>query len=225
MCGIAGIFDLYQQRPVDRTVLQSMTRALEHRGPDDEGYFQLPGIGLGHRRLSIIDLSGGHQPLFNEDETVCVVFNGEIYNFMELASELTAKGHRFRTRCDTEAIVHAWEEWGPRCVERFRGMFAFALFDRNTQTLFLARDRLGIKPLYYSMLDGGTVVFGSELKALLRHPDLSREIDPFAVEDFFAFGYIPDPRSIYRSVSKLPPGHTLTLRRGQAEEGDRKSVV
>jgi len=196
-----------------------MTRALEHRGPDDEGYFQLPGIGLGHRRLSIIDLSGGHQPLFNEDETVCVVFNGEIYNFMELASELTAKGHRFRTRCDTEAIVHAWEEWGPRCVERFRGMFAFALFDRNTQTLFLARDRLGIKPLYYSMLDGGTVVFGSELKALLRHPDLSREIDPFAVEDFFAFGYIPDPRSIYRSVSKLPPGHTLTLRRGQATEG------
>jgi len=192
-----------------------MTEAVRHRGPDDSGYFQDAGIGLGHRRLSIIDLAGGHQPLFNEDETVCVVYNGEIYNFQELASELAAKGHRFRTRCDSEVIVHAWEEWGPRCVERFRGMFAFAVFDANAQVLFLARDRLGIKPLYYAQAQDGMVLFGSELKALLPYPALSREMDPQAIEDFFALGYIPDPRSIYSAVQKLPPGHTLTLRRGR----------
>lgn len=214
MCGLAGLFDPYSQRPIDRRALQAMTEAIRHRGPDDSGYFQSDGIGLGHRRLSIIDLAGGHQPLFNEDETVCVVYNGEIYNFEELASELSDKGHRFHTRCDTEVIVHAWEEWGARCVERFRGMFAFAVFDSNTQSLFLARDRLGIKPLYYGLAEDGMLVFGSELKALLQYSALARDIDPLAVEDFFAFGYIPDPRSIYSSVHKLPPGHTLTFRRG-----------
>jgi len=215
MCGISGIFDPYRDRPVDTAALEAMTSAIAHRGPDDAGYFSRPGVGLGHRRLSIIDLAGGHQPLFNEDETVCVVYNGEIYNFAELARELREAGHRFRTRCDTEVIVHAWEEWGTACVERFRGMFAFALFDANAQSLFLARDRLGIKPLHYGLAEDGMLVFGSELKALLAYPALAREIDPMAIEDFFAFGYIPDPRSIYASVQKLPPGHTLLLERGK----------
>jgi asparagine synthase (glutamine-hydrolysing) len=193
-----------------------MTDSLTHRGPDASGYFEAPGVGLGHRRLSIIDLSGGQQPLFNEDGSVVVVYNGELYNFQDLTRELEALGHRFATRSDTEVIVHAWEEWGPAAVERFRGMFAFALWDENKETLFLARDRLGIKPLYYSFLDDGTLLFGSELKALMQHPALPRCLDPQAIEDYFAFGYIPDPKTIYRDVRKLAPGHVLTLRRGEA---------
>jgi asparagine synthase (glutamine-hydrolysing) len=192
-----------------------------HRGPDGEGVFLAPGIGLGHRRLAIIDLSGGAQPLFNEDESVVVVYNGEIYNFPGLVKELTALGHKFRTHCDTEVIVHAWEEWGEACVERFRGMFAFALWDSNRETLFLARDRLGIKPLYYAELPDGTVTFASELKSLLVDPRLPREIDPSAVEEYFAYGYVPDPKTIYRHVKKLEPGHILTWRRGQRPSGPR----
>ena len=161
----------------------------------------------------IIDLSSGQQPLFNEDGSVIVVYNGEIYNFVELTKELTGLGHTFRTRSDTEVIVHAWEEWGERCVERFRGMFAFALWDRNKQTLFLARDRFGIKPLYYALLPNKQVIFASELKALLLHPGLPREIDPTAVEDYFAYGYVPDPKTILCHALKLPPGHTLTISR------------
>ena len=215
MCGIAGIFDSRERAPVDGAVLRCMTDSLIHRGPDASGFFEAPGVGLGHRRLSIIDLSGGQQPLFNEDGSVVVVYNGEIYNFQALTRELEALGHRFSTRSDTEVIVHGWEEWGPAVVERFRGMFAFALWDQNQETLFLARDRLGIKPLYYSLLADGTLLFGSELKALLQHPALPRRLDPQAVEDYFAFGYIPDPKTIYRDVFKLAPGHLLTLRRGQ----------
>jgi asparagine synthase (glutamine-hydrolysing) len=198
-----------------------MNDSLYHRGPDGEGIFVEPGIGLGHRRLSIIDLSGGAQPLFNEDHSVVVVFNGEIYNFSRLTEELIALGHRFRTHCDTEVIVHAWEEWGESCVERFRGMFAFAVWDRNKETLFLARDRLGIKPLYYAGFSDGTVSFASELKALMLDPRLVRDIDPTAVEDYFAYGYVPDPKTIYRSVRKLAPGHVLTIRRGVASAGPR----
>ena len=215
MCGIAGFFDSRERAPVDGALLRCMTDSLIHRGPDASGYFEAPGVGLGHRRLSIIDLSGGQQPLFNEDGSVVVVYNGEIYNFQALTRELEALGHRFSTRSDTEVIVHGWEEWGPAVVERFRGMFAFALWDQNQETLFLARDRLGIKPLYYSLLADGTLLFGSELKALLQHPALPRRLDPQAVEDYFAFGYIPDPKTIYRDVSKLAPGHLLTLRRGE----------
>jgi asparagine synthase (glutamine-hydrolysing) len=214
MCGIVGIVDLRDKAPVDKRVLERMNASHTHRGPDGDGVFIEPGAGLGHRRLAIIDLAGGQQPLFNEDGSVVVVYNGEIYNFRELADELTAAGHAFRTRCDTEVIVHAWEEWGSACVERFRGMFAFGLWDRNRQTLFLARDRIGIKPLYYALLPNGHLVFGSELKSLLAHPDVPRRIDPHAVEDFLAFGYVPDPRTIFRGVAKLPPGHTLEVRRG-----------
>ncbi len=214
MCGIVGIFELHSKRDVDRKLLQRMNQSQIHRGPDADGLHTEPGVGLGHRRLSIIDLTGGQQPLFNEDRSVVVVYNGEIYNFGELIKQLQAAGHTFRTRCDTEVIVHAWEEWGEGCVARFRGMFAFALWDRNQKTLFLARDRLGIKPLYYAQLPSGQVIFASELKALLVHPKLPREIDPCAVEEYFTYGYIPEPRSILRHACKLLPAHTLTIHRG-----------
>lgn len=216
MCGIVGIFDTRGREAVDRQLLEQMNQSQFHRGPDEGGVHLEPGLGLGHRRLSIIDLSSGQQPLFNEDHSVVVTYNGEIYNFPELTAELKSLGHVFRTHCDTEVIVHAWEQWGDACVERFRGMFAFAVWDRNRQTLFLARDRLGIKPLFYALLPDGRFVFGSELKALKLHPGLSRTIDPTAVEEYFAFGYVPEPKTIYRDVWKLPPGHTLLLRRGEA---------
>jgi len=193
-----------------------MNEAQFHRGPDDGGIHVEPGIGLAHRRLSIIDLSNGHQPLFNEDGSVVVVFNGEIYNFPDLTKELLAAGHQFRTHCDTEVIVHAWEEWGEACVERFRGMFAFAIWDRNQRTLFLARDRLGIKPLHYALLSDGHLLFGSELKSLFAHGGMPGKTDPRSVEDYFALGYVPEPRTIYKNVFKLPPGHTLTIRQGDA---------
>jgi asparagine synthase (glutamine-hydrolysing) len=215
MCGIVGVMDLKAKREVPRELLWRMNETQLHRGPDAGGLHLEPGLGLGHRRLSIIDLATGQQPLYNEDRSVVVVFNGEIYNYQALIPELTQLGHVFRTRSDTEVIVHAWEEWGEACVERFRGMFAFALWDRNAQTLFLARDRLGVKPLYYALLPDGQLVFGSELKSLTAHPELRRELDPLAIEDYFAFGYIPEPRTIYKAARKLPPAHTLTLRRGE----------
>jgi asparagine synthase (glutamine-hydrolysing) len=211
MCGIVGIIDLNGQREIDRLLLGKMNETQHHRGPDDGRLHMEPGIGLGHRRLSIVDPNSGHQPLFNEDHSVVVVFNGMIYNFRELMTELTALGHSFRTRCDTEVIVHAWEQWGEACVARFRGMFAFGLWDRNQKTFFLARDRLGIKPLFYAVLPDGHLVFGSELKALMALPALPRRIDPRAVEDYFAYGYIPEPRTIFNAVHKLNPGHTITV--------------
>ena len=215
MCGIVGIFDGRGRREIDRALLERMNQSLFHRGPNEGGVHYEPGVGLGHRRLSIIDLSTGQQPLYNEDGSVAVVFNGEIYNFQELVPELQALGHTFRTRSDTEVIVHAWEAWGESCVQRFRGMFAFALWDRNRETLFLARDRLGVKPLFYAELANGMWIFGSELKSLLLHPGLPRDIDPLAVEEYFAYGYVAEPRAIFKGVYKLSPGHTLALRRGQ----------
>ena len=166
MCGIAGVFDSRGRRAIDRDLVDRMSSSLHHRGPDAGGVHHEPGVALAHRRLSIIDLSTGQQPLYNEDGSVTVVFNGEIYNFQDLVKELAACGHSFRTRSDTEVIVHGWEQWGASCVTRFRGMFAFALWDRNSETLFLARDRLGVKPLYYAQLPDGQWIFGSELKAL-----------------------------------------------------------
>ena len=215
MCGIVGIMDVAGARAIDRDLVSRLNEIQHHRGPDEVGLHIEPGIGLGHRRLSIIDLSTGQQPLFNEDRSVVVVYNGEIYNYRELIAELTALGHAFRTKSDTEAVVHAWEQWGEDCVKRFRGMFAFALWDRNRETLFLARDRLGVKPLHYALLPGNLLVFGSELKALAAHPAFRRELDPFAIEDYFALGYIPEPRTIYVGAQKLAPGHTLTIRRGR----------
>lgn len=215
MCGITGIFDTRGRRDIDRAVLTRMNESQHHRGPDEGGLHVEPGLGLGHRRLAIIDLSTGQQPLYNEDKSVCVVFNGEIYNYQALIPELQALGHTFHTRSDTEVIVHAWESWGEKCVERFRGMFAFALWDRNREALFLARDRLAVKPLYYALLPDGTFLFGSELKSLLAHGGLARDIDPLAVEEYFALGYVAEPRSIFKQARKLPPAHTLLLRRGK----------
>ncbi|WP_298834534.1 XrtA/PEP-CTERM system amidotransferase, partial [uncultured Piscinibacter sp.] len=222
MCGIVGIWDSRGQRAMARETLVRMNESQHHRGPDETGVHLAPGLALGHKRLSIIDLATGQQPLFNEDHSVVVVFNGEIYNYAELIPELTALGHVFRTRSDTEVIVHAWEAWGEECVQRFRGMFAFALWDENRQTLFLARDRLGVKPLFYAQLPDGQWLFGSELKALLAHGGLSREIDPRSVDDYFTLGYVPEPRTIYSSALKLPPAHTLTLRRGQSAPPPRR---
>ncbi|MBE0549698.1 MAG: amidotransferase 1, exosortase A system-associated [Rubrivivax sp.] len=215
MCGITGIFDTRGERAIPQPVLHRMNESQAHRGPDEGSLHLEPGVGLGHRRLSIIDVATGQQPLFNEDGSVAIVFNGEIYNFQEVIPELQALGHVFRTRSDTEVIVHAWEAWGDACVQRLRGMFAFALWDRNRQTLFLARDRLGVKPMYYAVLDDGLLLFGSELKSLLAHGGLKRDIDPLAVEEYFALGYVAEPRTIFTQAQKLSPGHMLSIRRGQ----------
>jgi len=222
MCGIAGIFDLKGARSPDRDLVVRMNAVQYHRGPDEEGVHLEPGVGFAHRRLSVIDLATGQQPLFNEDQSVVVVFNGEIYNYQELIPELQAAGHTFRTRSDTEVIVHAWEQWGEACVERFRGMFAFALWDRNRQTFFMARDRLGVKPLFYAVLDDGWLAFGSELKTLTQCAGLDKRLDPHAVEEYFALGYVADPRCIYRGARKLSAAHTLTIRRGEPMPAPRR---
>ena len=217
MCGIAGLFDFRGLQDFDRELLAAMNQTQFHRGPDEGGEFLEPGVALAHRRLSIIDLSSGQQPMHSVDGNLTVVYNGEIYNFGKLAEELKALGYQFRTRCDTEVILYAWQEWGEDCVQRFRGMFAFALYDKRRQSLFLARDRLGIKPLYYAILDGGVLVFGSELKVLKAHPALPRKLEPRSVEDYFALGYIPEPQTIYKDVFKLRPGHTLLFERGKSK--------
>ena len=217
MCGISGLFDTLGTRDFARDLATRINNIQAHRGPDEDDVHLEPGLALGHRRLSVIDLATGKQPLFNEDGSVGIVFNGEIYNYRELVPELKALGYHFRTRSDTEVIVHAWQAWGEACLHRLRGMFAFALWDRKQQTLFLARDRMGVKPMHYAWLPDGSFIFGSELKVLTAHPGFARDIDPLAVEDYFSFGYVPDPRCIYRNAHKLPAAHTLTLRRGAAE--------
>ena len=212
MCGIAGFIALNKiDTGADATVLDRMCKVITHRGPDDQGTFMSDGVALGMRRLSIIDLAGGHQPLSGCDDAVTIVFNGEIYNFRELQSSLEARGHRFRTHSDTEAIVHAYEEYGARCVEKLRGMFSFAIWDQRTRTLFAARDRVGKKPLYYTQTRQGTLVFGSELKVLLEHPEVETEINPEALDAYVTFGYVPEPLSIFKNVHKLPAGHYLTF--------------
>ena len=212
MCGLTGIY--HPGAPIDRALLTRMNGAIAYRGPDGDGFHVEAGVGLGHRRLSIVDVAGGAQPMWNEDESVVIVFNGEIYNFPTLRPELSALGHVFRNRSDTEAVIHAWETWGPDCLLHLNGMFAFALWDRRQGVLFLARDRLGKKPLYYAHTPAGALVFGSELAALMAVPDLPRQIDPAAVDDFFAMGYVPDPGTIYTGVHKLPAAHYLLLGTG-----------
>ncbi|QHE85917.1 XrtA/PEP-CTERM system amidotransferase [Hydrogenophaga sp. BPS33] len=218
MCGISGMFDTMGLRDYDRALAARINNIQAHRGPDEDDLHLEPGLALGHRRLSVIDLATGQQPQFNADGSVGIVFNGEIYNFQELVPELKALGYLFRTRSDTEVIVHAYSAWGTACVHRLRGMFAFAIWDRRQQTLFLARDRMGVKPMHYAWLPDGTFIFGSELKVVTAHPAFVRDIDPLAVEDYFTFGYVPDPRCIYRNARKLPPAHTLLLRRGEADQ-------
>jgi asparagine synthase (glutamine-hydrolysing) len=215
MCGIFGVCGNQAGGPKSLDVLRAMGEALFHRGPDEGGIHTEPGVGLGMRRLSIIDLKTGHQPLANEDRSVWVVFNGEIYNYRELTAGLLARGHRFATASDTETLVHLYEEYGADCVRHLRGMFAFALWDARKQTLLLARDRLGIKPLYYAQTPPG-LVFGSELKALVTSPWVRRRVDPSALAAYLKFGYVPDPLSILEGVVKLPPGHVLLMKDGRA---------
>jgi len=212
MCGITG-FVRSDNGPVAGTadLITRMCQAIIHRGPDDHGVMIKGGAVLGMRRLSIIDLAGGHQPISGEDESVTIVFNGEIYNFRELHSLLKSRGHTFQTHSDTEAIVHAYEEFGPSCVEHLRGMFAFAIWNERKKELFLARDRVGKKPLYYTVTSEGTFVFGSELKSLLVHPEVKRNINLEAVDAYLTLGYVPDPQCIFRDIYKLPPGHHLTF--------------
>ncbi len=210
MCGICGVVNWDAFDPVDSALIWGMTATLTHRGPDDEGYFVRRQVGFGHRRLSIIDVAGGKQPIFNEDRSIALVFNGEIYNFGDLAPELQARGHRFRTRSDSETIVHAYEEYGDDCVEKLRGMFAFALWDDRRQRLLVARDRLGKKPLYYH--DGRRgLAFASEIKALLEVPEVEPEVDTQALELYLALRYVPGPRTLFRGIQKLQPGHLLIL--------------
>ena len=212
MCGICGIFDI-NGNPVDRSILDRMNSIIRHRGPDGEGQLIDHEIGLGHRRLSIIDVGGGAQPIGNEDGRIQIVFNGEIYNFIELRKELEGFGHQFKTRSDTEVIVHAYEQWGTGCVSRFNGMFAFAIWDKNKRDLFLARDHLGIKPLYYVQI-GGQLLFSSEIKSLLEHPGCLRQTDLDSLAELFTFRYVPSPKTLFRGIMKLPPGHWLKAGRG-----------
>ncbi len=210
MCGISGIYNYKTLEPVSERVLKGMNDTLVHRGPDDEGFYISNELGLGHRRLSIIDLASGHQPMTNEDGTVWVAFNGEIYNFAELHQWLDAKGHQFKTRSDTEVIVHLYEEKGEQCFSELRGMFAIAIWDQRNKKLILARDRVGKKPLYYYH-DGSKLLFGSEIKAILRAPDICREIDLEALSDYFSFLYVPAPKSIFKKIRKVLPGHYLVV--------------
>lgn len=208
MCGIAGVFDRGDQ-PVDRASLVPMAEAVRHRGPDADGFWTDAGIGLAHRRLSVIDVSdAGRQPIGTEDGDIQVCFNGEIYNFADIRADLVARGHRFRSRTDTEVIAHAWEEWGADAVRRFNGMFAFAIWERRARRLWLVRDRLGVKPLYYAWQER-RLVFGSELKAILAAPGMTRTLDPAALDAFLALNYVPGPRTIWREIQQLPPGHVL----------------
>ncbi len=213
MCGIVGLVHRDPRRPVKIELVRAMCDAIRHRGPDDEGLWASGGAGLGMRRLSIIDLAGGRQPIWNEDRSALIVFNGEIYNYRELESALVARGHRFRTRSDTETILHLWEEEGPACVARLRGMFAFAIWSERERALFLARDRFGIKPLYYVAAPWG-LAFSSELKALVAAGLTARELDWPALDAFLQLGYVPAPATPFRDVRKLEPGHALVWRDG-----------
>jgi asparagine synthase (glutamine-hydrolysing) len=221
MCGIAGVLYADSLKPVPSGVLKAMGQAIAHRGPDGEGFLSEPGLGLVHRRLSIIDIDGGAQPLGNEDGSIQVVFNGELYNFQGLRRRLESRGHTFRTHSDTEVLVHLYEENGPGLIEHLRGMFAFALWDKPNRRLLLARDRLGIKPLYVYR-DSDKLVFGSELKAILAHPGVERSVDPEALEDYLALGMVPGRRAIFRRVEKLPPAHLLVVRADDLQAGPRR---
>lgn len=221
MCGIAGLFDTRTKTPFDEALIRRMTDAVAHRGPDGCGILNEPGIALGHRRLAIIDLAGGHQPMSTADGALTVIFNGEIYNFLDLRTELQGLGAVFASRSDTEVLLHGWRHWGSAMLAKLHGMFAFALWDAREQTLFLARDKFGKKPLHYAMLPDGTLAFGSEIKSLLCHPGMDRTLDPQAASDFFTYGYVPDPKTIYAAMRKLAPAHYMVVKRGRSIETAR----
>ncbi|MGH8283228.1 MAG: XrtA/PEP-CTERM system amidotransferase [Gammaproteobacteria bacterium] len=215
MCGLAGIVLSHKDGTVNEKVLLAMRDAQIHRGPDEAGIYFAKGVGLGHRRLSIIDLANGQQPMVDETSGLALIYNGELYNFQALKAELESQGMAFNSHCDTEVVLRAWQFWGEACLTRLRGMFAFAVWDANTQRIYLARDHIGIKPLYYAFTRSGDFAFASELKGLLVHPGIERNIDPRSLEDYLAFGYVPDPKSIYRSIFKLPPAHWLSWGAGE----------
>jgi asparagine synthase (glutamine-hydrolysing) len=217
MCGICGLVTSSPAGAISASLLEAMCRTIVHRGPDDEGIHIGRGAALGARRLSIVDVEGGHQPLANEDGTIWAAHNGEVYNFPELRDELIAKGHRFTTRTDTETIVHSYEEWGEEFVHRLRGMFAFAVSDERNDRVLLVRDRLGIKPLYYTLLPDRTLVFGSELKAILADPRVERRIDLRALDLYLTLEYVPAPLTIFANIRKLPAGSSLEYRQGRVE--------
>src|SRR6266403_2888216 len=214
MCGICGIFNFDRLEKFPEEIVHRMNETIVHRGPDDEGIYCGEGIGFGFRRLSIIDLAGGHQPISNEDGRLWVMLNGEIYNYPELRRELEAKGHHFATHSDTETIVHLYEEYGEGCIAKLHGMFAIALWDAPRRRLLLARDRVGKKPLFYAA-DRNRIIFGSELKALLAAGGIPKDIDTEGLSDYFSLGYIPAPKTVYRALRKLRPGHYLVAERGQ----------
>lgn len=211
MCGIFGIYYFNEERKVEEKIVVDSTDTMIHRGPDDSGFFIAKNIGLGHRRLSIIDLSNGHQPLFNEDESVTIVYNGEIYNYLELREELLTKGHKFKTKSDTETIIHAYEEWGESCVNKFRGMFAFVIWDERRKQLFVVRDRIGIKPLYYYN-DKNVFIFASEIKAILNTGYVQKGVNILTLDSYFSLGYVPGTNTMFRNIFKLLPGHTITIK-------------
>ncbi len=212
MCGICGFVGNYS-----RDLLEKMTDIMSHRGPDDRGFYKDDDVGLGHRRLSIIDLQSGHQPIFNENDSIVLIYNGETYNFSTLREDLLKKGHQFKTRTDSEVIVHLYEEHGERCVDYLRGMFAFAIWDKKKKELFLARDRFGIKPLYFTETSSGIFIFASEIKSILQIPDVKREIDPIAVDQYFTFRYVPENRTMFKNIYKLEPGHILIRKNNNNE--------
>jgi asparagine synthase (glutamine-hydrolysing) len=215
MCGICGKLIFDPSASVSPALIKSMADTISHRGPDDDGYFISGPVGLGFRRLAIIDLSGGHQPLSNEDGTIHIVFNGEIYNYKELRQYLLGRGHIFRTQSDTETIVHLYEELGEACVEKLRGMFALAIWDERSKSLFLARDRVGIKPLYYSQ-SRTSVIFASEIKAILADPELQAEVRPSMIDRFLTFDYLPGEETLFKNIYKLAPGHSVSFRAGKS---------
>jgi asparagine synthase (glutamine-hydrolysing) len=209
MCGICGVYEYRTQQTVNQRALEAMTESIAHRGPDDEGFHIDANLGLGFRRLSIIDLSGGRQPMYNHDQSIVVTFNGEIYNYRQVREQLQQRGYTFATNCDTEAIVYAYEAYGDECVQHLRGMFAFAVWDVRRRRLFVARDRLGIKPLYYTEMSGG-LVYGSEIKALLHYPGVQARLNPAGLSNFLSLKYVPAPQTMFDGISALPPGYTLT---------------
>lgn len=210
MCGISGIIHFDTEHPVDAAVLSSMNQAMAHRGPDDHGEFLERNVGLGHRRLAIIDPASGHQPVTNEDGSLWIVFNGEIYNFIELKESLVSQGHMFKTNCDTEVLVHLYEQYGTKCLDRLNGMFAFAIYNKKNGELFLARDRLGQKPLVY-FKTSKCFVFASELNALKQHPEMPTELDLQSIHDYLTLQYVPLPKTIFKGVCKLPPAHFMKI--------------
>ncbi|MBV7260185.1 XrtA/PEP-CTERM system amidotransferase [Erythrobacter crassostreae] len=222
MCGIAGIFHAETPKPVDPVRVERMCDAMVHRGPDGAGVWTEHGVGLGHRRLSIIDLEGSPQPMHSADGRAVIVFNGEIYNFRELRSELEKGGARFRTQGDTEMILAAWQRWGTGCLEKLQGMFSFALYDIDKRQLLLARDRFGVKPMFLARLSDGSIAFASELKGLLAHPLLRRNADPAALDAYLTWGYVPDTHSILAGVEKLPAGHFMLLEQGKRPQGSKQ---